>query len=148
MTSGGILNSTVAYQSNHLQVMFHYGNIDKEEGTSDFPALASKEYGVLAGWIFRVEDDFTVVSAGLSFNDGNERGKFMYRREPDGWNIFNTHVDVYEDVYYRTLGVPVSLQFTKMILPILGIGLEGGANFNSHKTYYSVAVVLHVGHPW
>jgi opacity protein-like surface antigen len=147
-TTGSIFSSTFAYQSYDFLYMLQYRHVDEEEGTVNFPALASAEYGASAGWVFRIEDDFIVVSAGLSFNDGNERGKFLYRKEPDGWNILGTHVDVYEDVYYRTIGVPVSIHVTKMILPFIGIGLELGANFNTHESYYSVSTVLHVGHSW
>ena len=134
--------ASMAYQSRHN--LYSIGLTAYTEVRGDVtPEWSLLSAELLYGYGTTFDLFFLSCSAGLSYNNYNERGRHLAdSTRPGSSEIL---LSKFETVVSTGVGIPIQLQAIFTPTPILGIGLVGSANLNTRSTAFSIALCLQVG---
>ena len=106
------------------------------------------EAGLMFGKGLQGDYYFISASAGLSIVGGVKsstitRSGSYYDQFLKSQQYYT--VTSYDNSYFRTIGIPIQLQFHFIPIRFIGIGLEGVANVNTKYSTYGVLISVQIG---
>jgi hypothetical protein len=114
----------------HKRISF---DIQADEKDLSRQSLDFMNYSVLAGYrLVQLKRSAIIAYTGISYGYGHARGSLLYTVKING--IFTTTANVYEQLSYQYVGVPVHIKLLKNNARF-GMGLELYANIHPHGDY-------------